>query len=157
MDIKKIVIHKDSSITVEFEKIVAAPEGDDPVYEKVTFKSNRTPQQKFYDALAEIKPFTIDMLEIDEGEITRVTVKGATFKRTKEGIMGVAILIERAMNHAKTPLRIETPHYIAESYSEDGDEENILNPDCVIVLSKLKKEATAYVNGAADQIEADLE
>jgi hypothetical protein len=97
------------------------------------------------------------MLEIDEGEITRVTVKGASFKRTKEGIMGVVILIERAMNHTTTPLRIETPHYIAESYSEDGGEENILHEDCVVVLKKLKSEAVKYVERVADQIEADLD
>jgi hypothetical protein len=156
MDIQKIVIHKDSAITIEFSKIVAAPEGDDPLYERVTFKSNRDAQQEFYNALAELRPHAIDMLEIDESEITRVQVKGATFKRTKEGIMGVAILCERAMNHSLTPLRIETPHYIAESYSEDGSEENILAEDCVAILTKLKKEAVEYVNGATDQIAMDI-
>ena len=156
MDIQKIVIHKDSAITIEFNKIVAAPEGDDPLYERVTFKSNRDAQQAFYTALADLKPHALEMLEIDGQEMNRVTVKGATFKRTKEGIMGVVLLTERAMSHSLTPLRIDTPHYIAESYSGEGEEENILHEKCVAILTKLKKEAVAYVNGAADQIEADL-
>jgi hypothetical protein len=157
MDIEKITIHKDSSITVDFSKISEAPEGDDPIYEKVKFKSNRTAQHTFYEAFSELRPHAIDMLEIEETEVNRVVVKGASFKRTKEGIMGVVMLVERAMNHAETPLRIDTPHYISESYSEDGDEENILSPDCVIVLHKLKNEAAKYAGGYADQTEMDLD
>lgn len=156
MDIEKITIHKDSSITIDFKTIREAPEGEDPIYESVKFKSNRKAHQAFYETLSALKPHAIDMLEVGEDEIVRISIKGATFKRTKEGILGVVILIERAMDHAETPIRISTPHYIAESYSEDGDESNILTEDCLIILKKLKGEAERYVAGFRDQIEMDV-
>jgi len=156
MDIEKIIIHKDDSITIHFNRIRAEPDGEDPIWEKYKFKSNRPAHAEFYKSLADLKPHAIEMLEINDGEIARVSVKGATFKRTKEGIMGVVMSIERTMNHTETPLKLETPHYIAESYSEDGDEQNILADDCVIVLKKLKAESVKYVEGFSDQIEADL-
>lgn len=156
MSIEKITIHKDSAITVDVSIIKEAPEGDDPIYEKTKFKSNRSAQKEFYDALAELKPFTIDMLEIEESEVARISIKGATFTRTKEGILGVVLLVERAMNHSLTPIRMDTPHYIAESYSGEGDEENILNEECVAILTRLRDQAKAYVNGAVDQISMEM-
>jgi hypothetical protein len=159
MTIEKITIHKDSAITIDFSTIKEAPEGYDSIYEKTKFKSNRPAQKDFYDTLAKLKPSVIDMLEVDESDISRISIKGATFKQTKEGIMGVVLLVERAMNHSVTPIRIGTPHYIAESYTEDSDEENILTEECVLLLKQFRNEAQKYINGAEgaeDQISMDV-
>lgn len=156
MTIEKITIHKDSVITIDFSTIKEAPEGEDPIYEKTKFKSNRPAHKDFYDTLAGLKPYVIEMLEIRESDINRVIVKGATFKQTKEGIMGVVLLVERAMNHSVTPVRMDTPHYIAESYTEDGDEENILTEECVLLLRQLRNEAQNYISGSVDQISMDV-
>jgi len=156
MEIEKIQIHTDDSITIVYSEILGT-EGDKEVYTKTRLKTNRQLTQDVYNALANLKPAAIDMLELQESEIVRIKVKGIKFKHTKEKILGVVMSIERSMNNTDTPQKVDTPHYIAESYSGEGEEKNILNSDQIGAITLVKQKVAEFLKGAVDQMNLELD
>jgi len=97
------------------------------------------------------------MIELPEKEEKRISVKGITFNRTKEGILGVVLHLERKLDYTDIPIVIKTPCNIEEPYSNNGGYAgNVLDPGCASFLYTLMEEAEKYVSGFREQAELNL-
>lgn len=149
----KIKINKDDSLNFEFLIILEEKPGDEKdIFLSTKMKSNLKGEADFYTALAELKPFVLDMCELPADDLGRLKITGVMFTHTKDGIMGAQISAERKLNHAEKGTDLTTPHRTAAPYSSDDSDQILLTPDCCEALEILIGETENYLAGHRSQI-----
>lgn len=153
MRMEKIKVNKDKSLSFDFLIILEEKPGDEKdIYLKTHFKSNRSAQKEFYDSLAELKHYVVNMCELPSDDLRRIKVTGVTFTHTKANIMGAQILAERQLNHAEIGTDLVTPHRTAAPYNDDDADQELLTAECQTALQNLIEAAEDYLAGHKDQI-----
>ena len=105
---------------------------------------------EFYQALEALNVFVLDMCELPENYLDRITVKGVSYSWGGENnTMGAVISAAMTLNESYQPLNLITPHKVSEMYCPDtpDDEKQLLSGDCVEALKKLIAECELYIKG----------
>lgn len=147
--IKKVKLTKEKKIMMLYEKQVTSYSWDE-----YQFTCSEEAMPTFYKALSDLNEHVIEMCELPESYIDRITVKGVSYSYGGENeTMGATISASMRLNNANCDLNINTPHKASEPYNEGGqeDENQLLSGDCVDCLNVLAAECEEYINGKRAQ------
>lgn len=110
------------------------------------------PRPEFKDALAALKTDVLNMCELPEDYLTRISVNGVSFSYGGDAeVMGATISASMSLRKSNVPLNLNTPHKPSEPYAESGDGADLLDDECVERLERLIEEAEEYVGGRRAQ------
>lgn len=142
--LKKVKVTKENKIMMIYEK-----QSKTGMYDEYQFSCSEQARPEFYKALQELAPHVIEMCELPDDYLPRITVKSVSFSYggDKE-VMGATISSAMKLNDSYCDLNLNTPHKASDSYSEGpADEMQLLSDDCIDALVLLQKEAKLYIGG----------
>jgi hypothetical protein len=147
MRFNKIRLTKEGKVNLEYE--VKNSKGG---WDQFSFSCSDEPKPEFKVALANMADDVIEMAELDEKYLERITVRGVSFSYGGEGeVMGAVIMAQMSLKKSNVPLNLNTPHKPSEPYSEGADKSQVLSTECVERLEALIGEAEEYVHGVRAQ------
>lgn len=119
-----------------------------------TAKCTEEPAPNFLEALKDLRQFVIEMCELPEDYIDRITVKSVSLNYGGEAdTMGATISASMELYNSNAPLNINTPNKPEMPYNPDQewDEKNCLTEECVFAIRKLVLVAEEYLSGVRQQ------
>ena len=122
-----------------------------------SMKCNEMPRAEFIQALIDLQEEVIEMCELPESYLERITVKSVSLNYGgKKETMGATITASMELFNSNAPLNLNTPNKPVEPYAEgDYDDETLekmcLTEDCVEKINTLINEANLYVDGKRAQ------
>jgi hypothetical protein len=148
--IKKVKVTKEQKIMMVYEmrnkKGIFADE--------YSFTCSEEARPEFYAALKDMAQDVLEMCELPENYMDRITVRGVSFSYGGENdTLGATISAAMELKNSYPNLNINTPHKAAEMYCPDtpDDEMQLLSGDCFERLEILLKECEKYVKGERAQ------
>lgn len=147
MRIRKVKITKYDQISIVFED---GPDNRDEY--SLTCRDKARPE--FYEALDALREHVIEMCELPEEYLDRITVKGVTFSYGGEfETMGATISASMELENSYQDLNINTPHKASAMYcpTTPDDPNQLLSGDCIEALEALQYECEAYIKGDREQ------
>jgi hypothetical protein len=153
--VKHVTAENADKISIVFEK--KSPTNQN-AWDEFSLICNQRAAPQFYAALKDLAQDVIDLCELPQGYLDRVSVKGVSVSISGEkDTMGAVITASMQLLKSNQPLNINTPHKTEEFYAETGDEAQLLNKDTVRRLYALFNEAERYVDGEREQTMLPLE
>lgn len=143
--IKKVKITKESKISMVYEKRTKNGSWDE-----YSFTCSEAARPEFYTAVSNLAKHVIEMCELPESYLNRITVRGVSFSYSGEAeVMGATISAQMKLEHSYPDLNINTPHKASAPYSEysEPDEMQLLSDDCIMDLEELQHECKLYIKG----------
>lgn len=153
MDIHEVKLLKNNKVKIKFS-FISRTDGDKNFASRGSITCDEPVHQDFYDLLAELNGHAVKFLEFDEKEKARLTVTGAKFTETADGITGAQIYATRKLSHSDILQEVITPHKTEMPYNEDSEEQEneVLGSLCVGILGDLQIEAEKYLQQFRDQM-----
>ncbi len=149
---KKIKALKDGKLRIEYEQ------KNKDSWDEYTLNCSDEPKDSYGAALQALAGDVIEMCELPEDYLPRITVTGVSFSYGgDEEVMGAVITASMRLNKSNQPLNLNTPHKTETWYSETGSELSLLHPDCVERLQVLTDEAQDYIGGVRKQVDLFVE
>ena len=142
---KKVKITTEKKILMVYEKRSKTGSWDE-----YSFTCSEDARPEFYKTLERLNVHVIEMCELPENYLSKITVRGVSFSYGGEAeVMGATISAAMALEHSYSNLNINTPHKASEMYNADSDpdEMQLLTEDCIEDLLSLQTECEAYING----------
>lgn len=151
MRFKKIKITKDKKIMMIFEK----QSKNSDVWDEYSLTCSEEARPEFYKALQALAKYVIEMCELPDDYLDRITVRGVTFSYAGMAeVMGATISAGMKLENSYTELNLNTPHKASDSYSDqDPDPMQVLSDECIDALDRLCEEAQLYVDGERAQMQ----
>jgi hypothetical protein len=109
---------------------------------------------EFYEAMTALAEHVIEMCELPDDYLERITVRGVSFSYGGENnTMGAVISASMELKESYQPLNLTTPHKASAMYNPGtpDDEKQLLTGDCIDALEALQKECEAYIKGEREQ------
>lgn len=119
-----------------------------------TVKCTDEPAPNFLEALMDLRQFCIEMCELPEDYLDRITVKSVSLNYGGEAdTMGATITACMELYNSNAPLNINTPNKPEAPYNPDQewDEKTCLTEDCVYAIRNLALAAEEYLLGTRQQ------
>jgi len=143
MRIRKVKVTKYNQVSMVYEQ---GPHNGD----EYSFTCSEKARPEFYKALAAMAEFVLDMCELPESYLERISIRGVSYSYGGENeTMGAVISASMKLEESYQPLNLVTPHKASEMYCPDTpeDEKQLLSGDCVEALLELRAECEKYVQG----------
>lgn len=143
MRIRKVKITKYNQILIMYED---GPSNGDEY--SLTCREKARPE--FYTALKDLAQDVIEMCELPDVYLEKITVHGVSYSYGGEaGVMGATIVASMKLEESYQDLNIITPHKASAMYCPDtpDDEKQLLTGDCIDRLEALRNECEAYIRG----------
>ena len=143
MRIKKVRITKYSQIHMIYTQ------GSDN-QDEYSFTCSEKARPEFYTAMKAMAEHVIDMCELPESYLDRITVRGVSYSYGGEAeVMGAVISASMELKESYQPLNLTTPHKASEMYNPEtpDDDMQLLSSDCMKALEALQVECEAYIRG----------
>lgn len=143
MRIKKVKITKYSQIAMIYESGLANRD-------EYSFTCHDQARPEFYEAMEAMKEHVLDLCELPEDYLERITIRGVSFSYGGDNdTMGAVISAAMALENSYQALNIVTPHKASAMYCPDtpDDEKQLLSGECVEALEALQTECEAYIKG----------
>lgn len=144
MRMKKVKITNEKKIHMIYEVITK-----NGLVDEYQFTCSDPARPEFYEVFKKLAPHVIDMCELPDGYLDRITVKSVSFSYGGEKeVMGATISASMELHYSNCGLNLNTPHKASDSYSDGpADEKQLLSEECVRDLIKLCVECELYING----------
>ena len=122
-------------------------------YDEYSFVCSDQARPEFYSAFTRLAQHVIEMCELPESYLSRITVKGVSYSWTGEPeVMGAVISSSMQLENSYQGLNINTPHKAADSYNDnDPDPMQVLSEECIDDLINLLEECQLYIDGERAQ------
>lgn len=150
--IKKVKITTEKKISMVYEK-----QSKSGFMDEYSFTCSEDARPEFYTAMDKLKPHVIEMCELPDTYLLKITVRGVSFSYGGDTeVMGATVSASMALDKSYPNLNLNTPHKASEMYNLDSepDEMQLLSDDCVSDLFFLQAECEAYING--DRAQASM-
>ena len=149
MRIKKVKITTENKIQMTYEQKTRMGGWDE-----YSFTCSEKARPEFYDVMGGVAPHVIEMCELPESYLERITVRGVSFSYGGPGeVMGATISAAMKLDKSYQALNINTPHKASEMYNDGPvDEMQLLSDDCIKALEALQEECKAYISGDRAQV-----
>ena len=138
--IKKVKKNSKGVVTIHYQK----PNGDE--FDDFTMSCKSYPHPDLLQAFKDLVPHVIEICELPASYQEDLEVSGVSFSY-KDDNMGAVITAQKKLATNPGPFILNTPHKPVSPYSEDGDESVCLSTTCAMMLDRLQKEATLYIQG----------
>lgn len=147
--IKKVKITSEDKISMVYEK-----QSKTGGWDEYSFTCSEDARPEFYEAMKKLATHVIDMCELPDSYLPRITVRGVTFSYAgADEVMGATISAQMELENSHSNLNLNTPHKTSDMYSDSPpDPMQLLSTDCVQALLNLQRECEAYVNGDRAQV-----
>ena len=144
MQIKKVKITGEEKIRIEFLQ-------DEDEFSLVC---SDNPAPSFFEALKGLVKYVVEMCELPDDYLDRISVKGVTFSYSgKEETMGATIIAQMKLFRSNVNLNLNTPHKTEGSYSgTEADLKQLLPEGCVEALGDVIEAAADYIEGKRAQL-----
>lgn len=143
-------------VQIDFQKTSA----ETGTADEYTIKCCDEPAASFGKALNALAIHVAEICEMPDPAAWAddLTVRGASFSWTND-VMGAVITALKSLEHARSPMTVNTPHKPEVPYSQgDPDAEDFcLTGGCAKALHTLLKEAGKYLDGRRAQMALPLE
>lgn len=148
--IKKIKFTPTEKISIQYEKRNEKV----PSWDEYSMTCSDLPRPQLRNAMQNLKPYVIEMCELPEGYLNRITVTGVSFSYGGEReVMGATITSQMKLSLSNCDLNLNTPHKASEPYSDyEADPKQLLSYECVVALDELCDEVVKYINGERAQV-----
>jgi len=143
MRIKKVKITKYDQVSMIYEN---GPSNLD----EYSFTCREKARPEFYKALSAMAEFVLDMCELPESYLERISIRGVSYSYGGENeTMGAVISASMKLEESYQALNLVTPHKASEMYCPDtpDDDKQLLSGDCVEALLELRTECEKYIQG----------
>lgn len=143
MRINKVKITKYNQIAIVYQD---GPGNGDEY--SLTCREKARPE--FYEAMMELAEHVVEMCELPDNYLDRITVRSVSFSYGGENdTMGAVISASMELKESYQSLNLTTPHKACAMYNPDtpDDEMQLLTGECIDALEALKKECEAYIKG----------
>lgn len=134
--------------------------GESETPDEFSLKCSDEPAKSFTKALAALASHVAEICEMPKPEAWApdLKVRGVSFSWTND-VMGAVITALKPLEHARSPMTVNTPHKSEAPYSpgDPNGEEFCLTGDCAKALGALLKEAEKYIDGKRSQMALPLE
>ena len=143
MRIKKVKVTKFNQVHMIYEN---GP-GNRDEYGFTRFDRARP---EFYKAMEAMKIHVLDMCELPEDYLERITIRGVSYSYGGENeTMGATISAAMTLENSYPALNLLTPHKASEMYCPDtpDDDKQLLSGECVEALLELRVECEKYIQG----------
>lgn len=149
MRIKKVKITNEKKISMVYEKETRAGGWDE-----YSFTCSEEAKPEFYNSMNSLKEHVIEMCELPDSYIGKITVKGVSFSYAGEKeVMGATISASMDLQKSYPNLNLNTPHKASDSYSDaPPDDMQILTSECIQALLELQKQCVSYIEGDRAQM-----
>ena len=147
---KKIKITSEKKIMMLFEK-----QSKSKAWDEYSLTCSEEARPEFYAAMQSLNKHVIEMCELPDDYIERITVRGVSFSYAgMDDVMGATISAGMRLDDSYTQLNLNTPHKASDSYSgQDPDPMQVLDDKCVEALDRLCEEAELYIDGDRAQMQ----
>lgn len=144
MRIKKVKITNEKKVSMVYEK-----QSKTGVWDEYSFTCSEDARPEFHQAMNKLALHVIEMCELPDTYLTKITVCGVSFSYAGEKqVMGATISAQMSLDYSYQNLNLNTPHKASDSYSDNPpDEMQILSSQCISDLRSLQEECVAYING----------
>ena len=118
--------------------------------DEYSFTCSEKARPEFYKAMSALAEHVIEMCELPESYLGRITVRGVSYSYGGEAeVMGAVISASMELKESYQPLNLTTPHKASAMYNPEtpDDEMQLLTGDCIEALEALQQECEAYVRG----------
>jgi hypothetical protein len=143
MRIRKVKITKYNQVFIMY--------GDGPGnFDEYSLTCREKARPEFYQALEDLREHVIEMCELPDSYLDRISVRGVSYSYGgEEDVMGATISASMRLDNSYQALNINTPHKASAMYNPDtpDDEMQLLSEDCIEVLSELQYECEKYIKG----------
>jgi hypothetical protein len=147
MRFKKIKKTKEDKTFIEYQAQNQKGGWDD-----FSFTCSDEPKPEFKGALAALAEDVIDICELPDEYLSRISVCGVSFSYGGEQeVMGATIIAQMRLTNSNGSLNLITAHKPSAPYAEGADKHNVLREECVQRLETLCQNAQEYVNGIRAQ------
>ena len=142
MRITKLKV-KEGRVRIEYEQPAVVG------WDKYSLDCSESPRAQMYACLLNLCPHVIEMCELPEGYLDKITVSGVSFSYGGEReVMGACLIATMKLDNSNCDLNLVTPHKASESYSEGpADEKQLLSDKCIEALEDIIAECDAYIQG----------
>ena len=143
MRIKKVKITKYNQISIVYE------DGPDN-FDEYSLTCREQARPEFYAAMEALAEHVIDMCELPESYLDRITVRGVSYSYGGEAeVMGAVISASMKLENSYQPLNLTTPHKASAMYNPEtpDDDMQLLTGDCIDALETLQAECISYIEG----------
>lgn len=147
MRIRKVKITKYNQIHMVYD---AGPGNGD----EYQFTCRDKARPEFYSALEAMAEHVIEMCELPDRYLDRITVRGVSYSYGGENdTMGATISAAMELEESYQPLNLVTPHKASSMYNPDtpDDDRQLLTGDCIAALETLRDECELYIKGERAQ------
>ncbi len=118
--------------------------------DEYSFTCSEEAKPSFYEAMEVLAEHVIDMCELPEEYVERITIRGVSFSYGGEAeIMGAVISASMKLENSYQELNLTTPHKASAMYSPGtpDDDMQLLTGECIDALETLQAECEAYIKG----------
>lgn len=147
MRIRKVKITKYNQIHMVYD---AGPGNGD----EYQFTCRDKARPEFYSALEAMAEHVIDMCELPDNYLDKITVRGVSYSWGGENeTMGATITAAMELEKSYQALNLVTPHKASAMYNPEtpDDEKQLLTGDCIDALEHLMAECLLYIEGERAQ------
>jgi len=145
MRIKKAKITKEKRILLMYEQ-----KGKNGWWDEYSMTCSEEPRPEFHQALRDLRTHVLDMCELPETYLDKITVRGVSYSYGGEDdTMGATISASMKLEYSYQALNLVTPHKASAMYCPDTpeDEKQLLTGDCIEALRDLQTECEKYIQG----------
>jgi hypothetical protein len=142
--IKKVKVTKEKRILIMYEK-----KGKNGWWDEYSLTCSEDARPEFHQTLRDLRTHVLDMCELPENYLDRLTVRGVSFSYGGEAeVMGATISASMELYESNQGLNINTPHKAEDSYCDaPADPKQLLDAKCIKCLDRLMEESELYIQG----------
>lgn len=141
--LKKVKVTSDNKIHMAYEQKGSGG------WDEYSLTCSDKPRPELLVALEALAPHVIEMCELPESYLDRITVRSVSYSYGgDQEVMGATISGQMALYYSNCGLNINTPHKASDSYSDGpADDKQLLDSECIKALGVLEDEAIRYIQG----------
>lgn len=151
MRMKKVKVTKEGKIFLIWEREIQSGS-----YDEYSMQCSDPARPEFYNAMIALDKHVIDMCELPDSYLDRITTKSVSFSYGGDTqVMGAVISASMKLENSPAGLNLNTPHKACDSYNPEQPVENpalLLSEKCIEDLDILADEAELYINGDRAQM-----
>jgi hypothetical protein len=129
------------------------------ISDKLTLESTDEPLPEFKNALQEMRGAVCSICELDDDNIPRIKVLGASLKYEGDPgeprRMGVTVTATRRLKKSNGVMLLNTP-YLLEAANDKKQSRSVMPPELETQIGLVIAEARRYLNGERSQTEMEL-
>lgn len=148
---KKVKVTKEGKIFLIWEREIQSGN-----YDEYSMQCSDQARPEFYNAMTALNKHVVDMCELPDSYLDRITTKSVSFSYGgDEQVMGATISASMKLENSPAGLNLNTPHKACDSYNPEQPVEDpalLLSEKCVDDLDTLMDEAELYINGDRAQM-----